>query len=158
MTNEQVASLCKALWPLYTNGEQVEIERVKRAPGCAAVANVLYNTDAGRWHVLIDEALTPSETLHYIGHELGHAALGHSKKDGNAVMLAACRNVFEHGQAAVMIMPAKERWAWKAGNAEAIAKEEEADQFAAKFVADWQPVLDVAEQAGRKALQNIMGR
>jgi hypothetical protein len=108
--------------------------------------------------VLIDEALSPEKTLFYLAHELGHVHLGHSQKDGDGMVLAAQRSVFEKGTASVVIRQAKERWSFKRDNAEAIEREQAADRWAESFCQSWWPVFQTAEDAGVKAIKSILGR
>ena len=158
VTNDMVVRVMRAIWPLWANGDVVEIEPVARAKGCAATASVLWNGDAGRWWVLIDEALSPEKMLFYCAHELGHVALGHSKKNGDGMVLAMQRNVFKHGKASMVIGGAEWRWSYRRTNDEAIEREQAADQWAESFCDKWWPVFQTAEEAGVQAIKSILGR
>lgn len=159
MTVEAVVGLVRALWPVLGDGDEVEVELLPRAERLPVRAMVMYNADAGRWHVLADASLAPRALFVYLAHELGHVHYGDVPKTGTGWGVAVQRSVFLGTRSFVADM-GRRFWETDAPRAEASFEERRATLFAVRLVRAWGPFVGVwgrLERVVRETVRRITG-
>lgn len=156
MNGDIVAGLVEALWPVYTKGHQVKVERLARAPSCRLDGMVFWNERAGRWHVLANKELEPLRLLQVLGHELGHVVNG-DLEPGRGASLEDQRAYFV-GAHTFGTLPVAAGWERERADPANASQEQAANAWGARFARVWGETIEVLDGAARAAMIKALRR
>jgi len=142
MSHEAVVGLVSALWPVYTGGDRVQVERLARSASCPVRAMLCW--DGSAWRVLVDQDMSPKALLVALGHELAHVVNRDLGKGGTGGTVVRNRLVFT-GQRSLVADVSRREWFDIGRQAETARDERDANTFAVAFYKTWRPVLDMLE-------------